>query len=321
MAAPYETDVSSDFPFELHTASILGLEMSYIDTQPAARTGPTALFLHGNATSSYLWRNMIPHVSPVMRCVAPDLIGMGHSSKPDHFPYRFTDHYTFLSTFINAVVPSGPILLVVHDWGSALGLHWAWQQAELSKSFPSRRVLGVALMEFVRPFATWKDFGQPPEVEKAFKMFRSPEMGRKLIIEENRFMQAFFSNGQLRKLADAEVEYYGKPFLDPQHREVLYVWANQVPIEQQPSDVYDIATRFHEWLMATDVATLLFWATPGGIITPARAQWYEEHLKNVTVVNLGQGLHYLQEDHPRAIGVGIANWAEQLVIPFGEERT
>ena len=319
MSAPYETDVSSDFPFDLHKTNVLGLEMSYIDTKPAAKSGPTALFLHGNATSSYLWRNVIPHVSPIMRCVAPDLIGMGHSSKPDHFPYRFTDQYTFLSTFINVVVPSGPILLIVHDWGSALGLHWAWQQAELSQPRPSRRVLGVALMEFVRPFATWEDFGQPPEVEKAFKMFRTPEIGRKLIVEENRFMQAFFSKGQLRKLADAEIEYYSRPFARPEDREVLYVWVNQVPIEHQPSDVYDIANRFHEWLMSTQLATLLFWATPGGIISPARAKWYGKNLKNVTLVDLGQGLHYLQEDHPRAIGVNIANWAEKLLMGLSEE--
>jgi haloalkane dehalogenase len=313
MTSPYETDVSSSFPFTLHKAHVLGLEMAYVDTRPDATSGPTVLFIHGNGTSSYLWRNVIPHVSPIMRCVAPDLIGMGESSIAKHLPYRFTDHYTFFSTFINQIIPSGPILLVVHDWGSALGLHWAWQQAELSNAESPSRVLGVALMEFVRPFATWEDLGLPPMLEEAFRAFRTPDVGRKLIIEENRFMQSFFSGSQLRKLSDEEVEHYSNPFTEPSHGEVLYAWVYKIPIEQRPSDVYDISTRSHDWLMSTKTPTLLFWATPGAIITPARAKWYSENLQNATVVDLGQGLHYLQEDHPRAIGTRIASWAESLI--------
>ena len=170
MAAQNETNVSAKYPFVIHQVDIFGSQMSYIDTQHGNFTdhsAPTALFLHGNVSSSYIWRNIIPYVSPLMRCVAPDLIGMGNSSKPANISWRFTDHYTFLSAFIKAVVPSGPIFLIMHDWGSALGLHWAYQQAEIN----SNRVNGLALMEFVRPFSSLEDLALPKPIEEAFRGF------------------------------------------------------------------------------------------------------------------------------------------------------
>ncbi|KAK3658691.1 hypothetical protein LTR56_001562 [Elasticomyces elasticus] len=314
MAATFETDVSSSFPYTLYRAKVLGLEMAYVDTQPgkANKDIPTALFLHGNPTSSYLWRNVIPHVSPIMRCVAPDLIGMGQSSKPANMPYRFTDHYTFLSTFINTVIPSGPVLLIVQDWGSALGLHWAYQQAELSSTSPTR-VLGIALMEFVRPFPSWAEAALPEEMEKAFKGFRDPLIGRKAIIEQNAFVEQFHPQGQLRGMTDEEREYLGRPYLDQQSREPIWMWTNQVPIEGRPSDVYDIATRYHDWLLRCEVPKLLLWATPGILVKPEQAQWYLENMKNVEGVDLGAGLHFLMEDHPKATGEAIAAWAKRIV--------
>ena len=315
MAAPSETDVSPEFPFDMKKVSIFGSEMAYVDTQPSAssRSTPTALFIHGNGSSSYVWRNVIPHVSPVVRCVAPDLIGMGESSKPAHMPYRLTDHYTFLSAFISAVIPSGPILLIVHDWGSALGLHWAYQQAELSAPAASPRVLGLALMEFIRAFPTWKDFGAPEPVEKAFRGFRDPAVGRQMIIEKNMVMEHMVTGGAVRKLSELELENYKRPFPDFSSREPLYMWPNQLPIEGHPSDVYDITTRYEKWLLESDVPKLLFWVENGPLVSPEKGRWYVEHAKNMKGVDLGVGLHFVTEDHPNAIGSEIRKWAVPLL--------
>lgn len=313
MSTPYEQDVSSDFPFELLRADVLGNTMTYVDTQPKASSNtPTALFLHGNGSSSYLWRNIVPHLQSTMRCVAPDLIAMGNSSKPKFFKGRFTDHYTFLSSFIDQVIPDGPILLVAHDWGSALGLHWFWQESEKSGS-PSNRLLGIALMEFVRAFPTWQDFGLSAELEKAFRAFRTPKIGRELVVEQNVFVKTTIEYGQLRKLDEVEIARHHQPYLEPASREVLLTWTNQVPIEQKPSDVHDIVTRYHQWLMETELPKIIFWGTPGAIITPEKAAWYGKELKNVTMVDLGQGLHYLQEDHPHEIGRQLGQWAGRLL--------
>lgn len=222
-----EVDISAEFPFHLHDVDILGSKMAYIDTQPVskANNGPVALFIHGNPTSSYLWRNVIPHLSPLMRCVAPDLTGMGNSSKPANLQYRFTDHYTFLSTFIETVIPNSPVLLVIYDWGSALGLHWAHQHAELSSTDSPPRVLGIALMEFIRPFRDWEDFSNREEVRAVFKAFRNPEIGRKLIIEDNTFVEKTLPRGVVRGLTDAEMDVYRRPFLRLEDRLPTYVWS------------------------------------------------------------------------------------------------
>ena len=314
MTAPPEDNVSSDFPFELHRVNVLGSKMAYIDTKPDHdKSEPTALFLHGNPTSSYLWRNIILHVSPVMRCVAPDLIGMGHSSKPENLTYRFTDHYTFLLTFISKVIPSGPVILVFQDWGSGLGLHWAHQQAEESSSSRPSRVLGMAFMEFIRPFPKFSDMAPTHPIEETFRAFRDPVKGREMIIEKNMFIEVLMHTGLKRKLTDAEMDYYRRPYLDPPSREPIFMWPNQIPIEDRPSDVYDIATRYHNWLLDSDVPKLMFWGSPGRLVSPEKAEWYMGKLKNVKGVFLGEGMHFLQEDHPHRIGEEIKGWAESMI--------
>ncbi|KAK4498378.1 hypothetical protein PRZ48_011036 [Zasmidium cellare] len=311
-----EVDISAEFPFDLHNVDILGSQMAYIDTQPDSTThnGPVALFIHGNPTSSYLWRNVIPHVSPVMRCVAPDLIGMGSSSNPRNLQYRFTDHYTFLSTFIETVIPSSPVLLVIYDWGSALGLHWAHQQAELSNTGSPPRVLGIALMEFIRPFRDYDDFLDREEVRAVFQAFRNPETGRKLIIEQNTFVEKTLPRGVVRGLTEAEMDVYRRPFLRPEDRLPTYVWPNQIPIDHRPSDVFDIATRYHDWLMRTGVPKLFFWATPGTLVSVKKAQWYARNLKNAKTVHLGKGSHFITEDHPKNIGMNIRDWVVDTLL-------
>ncbi|KUJ13081.1 alpha/beta-hydrolase, partial [Mollisia scopiformis] len=296
MAQPPESDISSDFPFILRHTAVLDSEMAYIDTGSTKSSATTAILLHGNPTSSYIWRNIIPHVSPKLRCVAPDLIGMGKSGKPD-ISYRFVDHVRYLDAFLDAITPTGKVVFVIQDWGSALGFHWA--------SHHQDRVAGLAFMEFIRPFPAWDDAGKSQAVE-TFKAFRTPVVGRKLLIEDNLFVKAILPKGVVRELTEAEKTYYESPFLDEKSREPVYRWPNEIPIEGSPADVYDIAEKYHSWLLDSEVPKLMFWATPGTFVREEQAQWYMENLKNVRGVFLGKGTHYLQEDHPHRIGQEVA---------------
>jgi haloalkane dehalogenase len=302
MAQPPESDISSDFPFTLQHIDILDSEMAYIDTDNLTNTTTTAIFLHGNPTSSYIWRNIISHVSPKLRCIAPDLIGMGKSGKPD-IPYRFVDHARYLDAFLDAVAPTGKVVFVIQDWGSALGFHWATRHQD--------RVVGVAFMESIRPFPTWDDAGRG-QGQETFKVFRTPGVGRKLLVEDNVFIKAILPGGVVRGLTAVEQAYYESPYPDEKSREPVYRWPNELPIEGSPADVYEFAEEYHKWLLESEVPKLLFWATPGTFVREEQAQWYMENLKNVKGVFLGKGLHYLQEDHPHRIGKELANFIDTL---------
>jgi haloalkane dehalogenase len=153
MASPPETDISPEFNFELQYVAVLGSRMAYVDTKDTHGSSTTAVLLHGNPTSSYLYRNIIPHISPEVRCIAPDLIGCGKSDKPD-IAYRIVDHIRYLDAFLDTVVPEGKIVFVIQDWGSALGLHWSRRH--------EGRVAAICLMEFIRPFTSWEEMGENP---------------------------------------------------------------------------------------------------------------------------------------------------------------
>ena len=297
-------DISPDFPFILHHAKTYDADIAYVDTEPeySSENKPAVLFLHGNPTSSYLWRNIIPYVSSKARCIAPDLIGMGASSKLSHLQYRFIEHALYLDEFIAAVIPSTqPIILVVHDWGSALGFHWARRNA--------KRVAGLAFMEFVRPF-TWESLGDGANI---FRQFRAEE-GRKLVIEENFFVEKFLPSGVVRGLTEKEMEHYRAPYLKPASREPLYRWPNEVPIEGEPANVAIVVEAYSKWLLECKVPKLMFHATPGAIILEDLAGWYKDRLLNVTAVNIGPGRHWIQEDNPHLIGDELAKWMEKSVL-------
>ncbi len=221
-------EISSDFPFILHRVKVLDAEMAYVDTAPTnhykQQQQPVMLFLHGNPTSSYLWRNVIPHVSSQTRCIAPDLIGMGASDKLPHLSYRFIEHALYLDEFIADVIPKNQtVVLVLHDWGSGLGFHWARRNAH--------RVAGLAFMEFVPPMPTWEIFDKGG-MTSTFQAFRGPpEVGRKLLIEENVFIEKFLPGGVVRALSEKDMEHYRAPYLEPVDREPVYRWLNEVPIE------------------------------------------------------------------------------------------
>jgi haloalkane dehalogenase len=301
-----ETNVSSAFPFSLQYVNILDAEMAYLDTDgPSGKASDlTAVFIHGNPTSSYLWRNIIPHVSDQVRCVAPDLVGMGASSKP-YIKYKFVEHANYLDNFLDAIVPNGKIVLLIQDWGSAFGFDWAFRH--------QNRVAGLVFMEFIRPFPTWDDAAQGA-AQETFKAFRSGEVGRKLIIDQNTFIETMLPRGLVRSLSPDEKEYYAKPYQKPESRLPLFMWPNEIPIEGHPEDVHNRATAYHTWLLETDLPKLFFWATPGRIVTSEKARWYLDHLKNVKGVFVGKGMHFLQEDHPHRIGSEMSAWLEVITL-------
>ena len=279
---------------------VLNSKMAYVDEGVSEGSETVALFLHGNPTSSYLWRNVIRHVAPHVRCVAPDLIGFGYSDKPD-LAYQIEDHARYLQAFIEALHLTN-VVLVLHDWGSALGLDWARRH--------STQVKGLALMEFIAPVPTWLDLSTA--AYDYLKTLRDPAIGRSLVIEHNVFIEQGLPGGIVRQLSADEMEEYRRPFLDPKDREPVYRFPNELPIAGTPNDVYAMAVAYHEWLLVTETPKLFFHAQPGIFIPPARGEFYRTHLKSCHAVDLGQGLHYLQEDHPDTIGQEIVAWLKTL---------
>jgi haloalkane dehalogenase len=285
-------------------SEVLGSKMAYVDEGGGKAGGPVALFLHGNPTSSYLWRNVIPHIVPHIRCIAPDLIGFGDSDKPD-IRYRVEDHARYLQAFIETL-QLNDVVLILHDWGSALGLDWARRNPT--------RIRGLALMEFLRPIPTWLDLG--PQAYGFLKAFRDPVMGRKLIIGDNAFIEKGLPEGIVRKLSPEEMAEYRRPFLAPKDREPICRFPNELPIAGTPSDVYAMAVAYHDWLLETETPKILFHAAPGIFIPPVSVAFYREHLKSCRTIDLGKGYHYLQEDHPDTIGKEIVAWLSDLGPTF-----
>ncbi len=268
--------------------------MHYLDT--GAGEGAPVLFLHGNPTSSYLWRNIIPHVAPLRRCIAPDLIGMGRSDKPD-LAYRFADHRRYLAAFIDALGLSR-VALVIHDWGSALGFDWAHHHPD--------RVERLAFMEFIRPFERWQDW--PEFARELFQGFRTPGRGEEMILEQNLFIEKVLPACVVRPLSDTEMDHYRAPFRDPASRKPLLQFPRDLPIEGQPAEVTAAVNGYLDWLTQTRIPKLLFWGHPGVLIPPEAAQRYAHEFPNCRAVDIGPGLHYLQEDNPDLIGRELAAW-------------
>jgi haloalkane dehalogenase len=280
----------------LKDVEVLGSKMAYVDEGVGAADKPVALFLHGNPTSSYLWRNVIPQIEPQLRCIAPDLIGFGHSGKPD-IEYRIEDHARYLETFIEALELKD-VILVMHDWGSALGLDWARRHTD--------RAHALALMEFLPPMPTWLDL--QPQAYEFFRALRDPTTGPDLVINQNAFVEKGLPGGVIRQLSAEEMEEYRRPFPSPADRKPVYRFPNELPIAGTPSDVFAMAVAYHDWLLTTATPKIFFHAAPGIFIPPERAAFYRTHLKTCRSVDLGQGLHYLQEDHGERIGREIAAW-------------
>jgi haloalkane dehalogenase len=289
--------------------SVLGSTMAY---REAGRPGaPVALFLHGNPTSSYIWRNIIPHVAPVAHCIAPDLIGFGQSGKPD-IAYRFEDHVRYLDAFIAAASITSAFL-VAQDWGTALAFHLAARRPDF--------VRGLAFMEFIRPMATWDDFHrqQMPERTATFRKFRTPGEGERMILEGNAFVERVLPGSIIRKLSEEEMAVYRAPFPTPQSRRPIWRLPNELPIAGEPADVHAILERAHAALASSRYPKLLFAGNPGALVSPAFAESFAAALYDCRLVQLGAGAHFLQEDHPETIGRSVAAWIAEIERAAGAD--
>ena len=289
--------ISSEDPFPRKFVRVLDANMAYVDEGE----GPPIVFLHGNPTSSYLWRNVIPHVRGLGRCIAPDLIGMGRSDKPD-LAYRFADHARYLHAFLDALALRD-VAFVVHDWGSALGFDWAMRQPE--------RVRGLAFMEAIlQPIPSWDVF--PEQVRATFQGFRTPGVGEKLVYDDNVFIERNLPGAVVRGLTDAELDHYRAPFRERASRKPMLAWPREIPIAGEPADVVAIVERYRDALTRSPLPKLMFTAEPGGIVRAPLVAWCKQHLPHLEVVPLGAGIHYLQEDHPHEIGRALAAWLPRL---------
>lgn len=287
-----ETDISSDFPYESHFVDVLDSRMHYVEQGE----GEPFLFLHGNPTSSYLWRNVIPNVAPLGRAIAVDLIGMGRSGKPE-IDYRFFDHVRYLEAFIEALDLRN-LTLVLHDWGSALGFHYARRHEE--------NVRAVAFTEAILAPTRWRDF--PRSYKTLFKLFRSPLAGAAMIQGMNVFVKRVLPQAIIRDLSDAEMAHYLEPYPTYASRKPLRQWPREIPIDGKPADVHEAVAAYNAWLQRSTVPKLLMWAKPGALIGHRTIDAVRERVASLEVAYIGRGLHFVQEDSPAKIGEALAGW-------------
>ena len=276
-----------------------GKQMAYVEMG----SGDPIVFLHGNPTSSYLWRNIMPAVAGLGRCLAPDLIGMGDSDKlEDSGPerYRFVEHAHYLDGWFDALGIKSNLVLVVHDWGSALGFHWANRHRDA--------VRGICYMEaIVRPIS-WDEF--PAAATGVFKGFRSPA-GEDMVLNNNIFVERVLPGSVLRQLSDAEMAVYRRPFAEPgESRRPTQIWPRQIPIDGEPADVVEIAQSYANWLSTAQVPKLFVNAEPGALIQGAVRDFCRTW-PNQTEVTV-KGSHFIQEDSPEEISAALKSWLQTL---------
>jgi len=289
-------DISAGDPYDRRRVPVLDTDMAYIDTGE----GEPVVLLHGNPTSSYLWRNIIPHLENRWRCLAPDLVGMGSSGKLPHTSYRFVDHVSYLDAWFDALDVRGTLTLVLHDWGSALGFYWAQRHPE--------RIKALVYMEaLVRP-VTWQEW--PEQARPLFQAIRSPA-GEQIILERNVFVERILPASVIRRLSDEEMEVYRRPYLEPgESRRPTLTWPREIPIEGEPADVARIVESYASWLTSSELPKLFINADPGSILTGAQREFCRSwpHQEEVTV----RGIHFVQEDSPVEIGTAISSFLERI---------
>ena len=282
--------------YERKMISVLDSEMAYVDVG----SGDPILFLHGNPTSSYLWRNVIPHVQELGRCLAPDLIGMGRSGSSPDGRYGFEDHRRYLDEWLETVGAKDRLTIVAHDWGSGLGFDWARRHPKAVK--------GIAYMEaIVRP-VTWMEW--PEAARNIFQAMRS-KAGEEIVLTKNVFVERILPSAILRNLTDEEMEEYRRPYIKPgESRRPTLTWPRQIPIEGEPPRMVEIVQRYADWLSVSEVPKLFINADPGSILTGSQREFARSwpNQKEVTVT----GRHFIQEDSPNEIGRAIRGWLSSL---------
>jgi len=289
-------NISSDFPYKKKSIKVLNSHISYIDEG----AGQTVLMLHGNPTSSYIWRNIIPYITPHSRAVAIDLIGMGDSGKPN-IDYRFNDHALYLKGFIEAL-DLKDVIIVAQDWGSALGLNYAMQHQD--------NIKGIVLLEaMLKPFEL-EDFR--PKFRALLGDFRHPVKGKQLLIEDNQFITKVLPGQTQRILSAVEHNTYAKHYVKKESRIPIWRWPVELPIAGYPQDNHLMMETYSDKLIASKHPKLLFYASPGALMPADKVSWAKAKLSNVTYVDLGKGIHHLQEENPHAIGGGLSTWLQMI---------
>lgn len=293
LARPAIADASG---LEGHDVVVNGTTIHYVEQGE----GEPIVFVHGNPTSSYLWRNVIPHVSTLGRAIALDLVGMGRSGRPGG-EYRYADHYAYFEDFIEALNLRN-ITFVVHDWGAALGFDYATRHPD--------RVKRVAFMEGVLPpifpQSSYEAMGE--EMGGMFKALKDPVKGREMVIKANMFIERILPGFVNRPLGPVAMEEYRRPYVDPEDREPLLAWAREVPIAGEPADVVARMEAIKQFMTTTDKPVLLLYAEPGVLVPPALVPWYAQNIRRLETVFVGQGFHFIQEDNPDAIGRALFDW-------------
>ncbi len=293
--------ISAAFPYTKSRRQVLGRQMAFVDVGE----GDPIVLLHGNPTSSYLWRNILPYLQPLGRCIVPDLIGMGDSNKlatSGPGSYRFVEHRRYLDALLEALNVRERVTFVVHDWGSALGFDWANRHREAVK--------GIAFMEaIVAPQGAdhWDAMG----MRHALEALRS-EAGEQMVLQENYFIEQILPNAILRKLSDQEMAEYRRPFAVPgEGRRPTLTWPREIPIDGVPADVAAIAADYARWLGKSDIPKLFFKVEPGAILVVDRLINLVRGWPNLTERTVN-GIHFVQEDSPDEIGKAIVDWMETL---------
>jgi haloalkane dehalogenase len=275
--------------------AVLDSSISYVDVG----RGTPVVFLHGTPTWSYLWRNVIPHVSPVARCLAPDLVGMGESGKVPGGSYRFVDHARYLNAWFETLQLSG-VVLVLHDWGSALGFWWAARHPD--------RVRGIAYMEAIVSPLSWAEW--PENMRNLWALLRSPA-GEGAVLEQNVFVERLLPAGVLRALSDEEMQAYRRPWVrSGEERRPMLQWPREVPFDGEPADVATIVDSYERWLAETATPKLFVNAEPGAVLVGAQRErcrrWPNQ--REVTV----RGRHFVQEDSPAAVGEAVVQFVRTV---------
>jgi len=282
--------ISATDPYARKRIAVLDSHIAYVDSG----AGDPIVFLHGNPTSSYLWRNVIPQVEQLGRCLAPDLIGMGDSGKNPSGSYRFVDHSRYLDAWFDALGLTKNVTLVIHDWGSALGFYWA-------QRYPDH-VKALIYMEAIVQSLRWEDW--PESAANIFKVFRSPA-GEEVVLQKNVFVERVLPASVIRKLTEEEMAAYRRPFLAPgESRRPTLTWPRQIPLAGEPADVVAIVDSYAKWLATTTIPKLFINADPGTILVGKQREFCRTwpNQQEVTV----KGRHFIQEDSPEEIGQAIA---------------
>ena len=289
--------ISPADPYTRKRVKVLDSEMAYVDTG----NGAPIVFLHGNPTSSYLWRNVIREVEASGRCLAPDLIGMGESGKAGDGDYTFATHAKYLDAWFDAVLPSGKVVLVIHDWGSGLGFHWANRHRD--------RVEGIVYMEAIVQSMEWDDW--PEGARKIFQGMRS-DAGEEMVLEKNVFIERILPASVLRGLSDEEMEVYRRPYVEPgESRRPTLTWPRQIPLDGDPEDVTKFVEDYGTWLASDESPPKLFInADPGTILIGKQREFCRTwpNQEEMTV----KGLHFIQEDAPGEIGRAVAAFVDRI---------